>query len=145
MTEGVTAGPAVRMWARSELGRRWKALVALGVIAGIAAGLALAAIAGARRTSTAYARWRTATAAPDLKAFYGLGPTDTGPTQPATIVGIGDSAMDFAFMDKQAGFVPPGEFLIQHPEIQHAPNLVVRLKPGTDVAKFHERADAALQ
>ena len=33
MTEGGTAGPAVRMWARSELGRRWKALVALGVTA----------------------------------------------------------------------------------------------------------------
>src|SRR5436309_15996652 len=61
MTEGGTAGPAVRMWARSELGRRWKALVALGIIAGIAAGLALAAVAGARRTSTAYARWRKAT------------------------------------------------------------------------------------
>src|SRR6478736_4532545 len=28
MGERGTAGPAVRMWARSELGRRWKALVA---------------------------------------------------------------------------------------------------------------------
>ena len=62
-------GPAVRLWARSELGRRWRALVALGVIAGIAAGLALAAVAGARRTSTAYSRWRTATAAPDAIVF----------------------------------------------------------------------------
>src|SRR5205823_14821767 len=78
-------------------------------------------------------------------AFYGLGPTDTGPHEPATIVGIGDSPMDFAFLDKEPGFVPPGEFLIKHPEVQHAPNLVVRLKPGTDVAKFHARADAALQ
>src|SRR4051795_4793291 len=69
MRERGTAGPAVRMWARSELGRRWKALVALGVIAGIAAGLALAAMAGARRTSTAYQRWRTATAAPDAIVF----------------------------------------------------------------------------
>ena len=56
MEKGGTSGPAVRMWARSELGRRWKALVALGVIAGIAGGLALAAVDGARRTSTAYAR-----------------------------------------------------------------------------------------
>src|SRR5437764_2446290 len=113
MADGGTAGPAVRMWARSELGRRWKALIALGVIAGIAAGLALAAMAGAR--------------------------------QPAVIVGIGDSAIDFLLMDKDPGFEPPGEFLLKHPAVQHAPNLVVRLKPGTDVAKFHERADAALQ
>src|SRR3954470_10631532 len=69
MEKGGTAGPAVRMWARSELGRRWKALVALGVIAGIAGGLALAAIAGARQTSTAYARWRKATASPDAIVF----------------------------------------------------------------------------
>ena len=232
------------MWARSELGRRWRALVALGVIAGIAAGLALAAVAGARRTSTAYERWREATAAPDAivfgtqvgnhntdytpvlrlpevaaagrfelaqvglvgtrvgslppgdtqlyrtvarplirkgrlprprrvdevvvdhtaakryhlhvgqrvtinsaldrNAFYGLAPNDTGPRQPATIVGIGDSPMDYQFLSGEPGFVPPGEYLLQHPEIQRAPNLVVRLKPGTDEAKFHERADAAL-
>ena len=43
--------------------------MALGVIAGIAAGLALAAVAGARRTSTAYERWRKATAAPDAIVF----------------------------------------------------------------------------
>src|SRR2546421_8464416 len=66
---GTAAGAAVRMWARSELGRRWRALVALGVIAGVAAGLALAAMAGARRTSTAYGRWRAATAAPDAIVF----------------------------------------------------------------------------
>ena len=59
----------MRLWARSELGRRWRALVALGVIAGIATGLALAAVAGLRRTSTAYSRWRTATAAPDAIVF----------------------------------------------------------------------------
>ncbi|MBV8980326.1 MAG: ABC transporter permease [Acidimicrobiia bacterium] len=245
MGERGTAGAAVRLWARSELARRWKALVALGVIAGVAAGLALAAIAGARQTSTAYQRWRKATLAPDaivfgtqigshdtdytpvmklpevvdgglvelaqvglvgrqiaslpagdthlyrtvarpliregrlarqgsldevtvnrtaakqlhlhvgqrvtinsgldLNSFYGLGPTDTGPHQPATIVGIGDSMIDYSFLPNQPGFVPPADYLLQHPEIQRAPNLVVRLKPGTDVAKFHERADAALQ
>ena len=245
MGERGTAGAAVRLWARSELARRWKALVALGVIAGAAAGLALAAVAGVRQTSTAYQRWRKATLAPDaivfgtqvgshdtdytpvLKlpevvagglfelaqvglvdkqigslppgdtqlyrtvsrplirqgrlpragrldeitvnrtaakqlhlhvgqrvtinsaldqtAFYGLGPNDTGPRQPATIVGIGDAPMDYEFMPDQPGFVPPGEYLLQHPEIGRAPNLVVRLKPGTDVAKFHQRADAALR
>jgi ABC-type lipoprotein release transport system permease subunit len=233
------------MWARSELGRRWKALVALGIIAGIAAGLVLAAIAGARQTSTAYTRWRTATAAPDaivfgtqigkddtdytpvlklpevvaggqfelaqvgmvglkigslppgdtqlyrtvsrplirqgrlprpgrvdevavnkaaakklhlhvgqqvtinsavdVRAFYGLAPNDTGPRQPATIVGIGDSMVDYVFLNAEPAFEPAGEFLVDNPQIQRAPNLIVRLKPGTDVAKFHERADAALQ
>src|SRR4051794_9928293 len=73
---GTAAGAAVRMWARSELGRRWRALVALGIIAGIAAGLALAAMAGARRTSTAYGRWRAATAAPDAIVFGTQGVQD---------------------------------------------------------------------
>ena len=245
MSNGGTAAGAVRLWARSELGRRWRALVALGIIAGIAAGLALAAVAGARRTSTAYGRWRTATAAPDAivfgtqigkddtdytpvlqlpevvaggqfelaqvglaglhigslppgdtqlyrtvarplirkgrlprpgrvdelvvnrkaaatlhlhvgqrvtinsaldrSAFYGLAPNDTGPRLPATIVGVGDSLIDYVFTPDEPGFEPPGEYLVQNPQIQRAPNLVVRLKPGTDVAKFHERADAALQ
>jgi len=244
MTQGGTAGPAVRMWARSELGRRWRALVALGVIAGIAAGLGLAAVAGARRTSTAYGRWRKATAAPDaivfgtqvgqdntdytpvlklpevvaggqfllaqvglaglhigslppgdtqlyrtvarpliregrmprpgrldeivvnhlaakklhlhigqhvtmnsaldIQAFYGLAPDDTGPRQAATIVGIGDSMIDYVVINSEPTFEPPGEFLVNNPQIQRAPNLVVRLKPGTDVAKFHARADEAL-
>jgi len=245
MAKGGAAGPAVRMWARSELGRRWKALVTLGVIAGIAGGLALAAVAGARQTSTAYARWRKATLAPDAivfgtqvgqndtdytpvlrlpevvaggqfelaqvglvgihigslppgdtqlyrtvarplihqgrmprpgrvdevvvnrtaakklhlhvgqrvtinsaldrNAFYGLAPDDTGPRQPATIVGVGDSMMDYVFTPDEPAFDPPGLYLVNNPQIQRAPNLVVRLKPGTDVAKFHERADAALQ
>jgi ABC-type lipoprotein release transport system permease subunit len=245
MSNWGTAGGAVRLWARSELGRRWRALVALGIIAGIAAGLALAAVAGARRTSSAYSRWRTATAAPDAivfgtqigkhdtdytpvlklpevvaggqfelaqvglagvqisslppgdtelyrtvarplirqgrlprpgrvdevvvnrkaaatlhlhvgqwvtitsaldrNAFYGLAPDDTGPRVPATIVGIGDSMMDYVFTPGEADFEPPGEYLVQNPQIGRAPNLVVRLKPGTNVAKFHERADAALQ
>src|SRR5438270_2650039 len=60
---------AVRMWARSELRRRWRSLVVLGVIAGIVGGLAMAAVAGARRTATAYARFNRATAAPHAILF----------------------------------------------------------------------------
>src|SRR3954469_3372683 len=97
MGERGTAGPAVRMWARSELGRRWKALVALGVIAGIAAGLALAAMAGARRTSTAYGRWRTATAAPDALVF-------------GTQVGLFD--LDYAPVMKLPEVVDGGTFVL---------------------------------
>jgi ABC-type lipoprotein release transport system permease subunit len=52
------AAAAVRLWSRSELGRRWPALVLLGVLAGVAAGLAMAAIDGAGRAETAYERMR---------------------------------------------------------------------------------------
>src|SRR5438067_205208 len=238
------AASAIRFWARTELRQRWRALVALGVIAGVAGGLALAAVAGARQSATAYSRWRAATAAPDAivfgtqvgnedtdyapvlklpevvaggqfelaqvglarlhitslppgdtqlyrtvarplirkgrlprpghldevvvnrtaarklrlhvgqrvtinsaldrNAFYGLAPSDTGPRQQARIVGVGDSMVDFVFTPDEPGFEPPGEFLVQHPQIQRAPNLIVRLKPGTNVAAFHRRADAAL-
>ena len=60
---------AIRFWAASELRRRWRALTSLAVIAGLTAGLALAALAGARRTSTAYVRFRDATNAPDVLVF----------------------------------------------------------------------------
>jgi putative ABC transport system permease protein len=51
-------GTPVRLWCRAELRRRWIALVLLGVLAGVAAGLAMAAIDGAGRTTSAYARMR---------------------------------------------------------------------------------------
>jgi hypothetical protein len=35
------------LWARREMARRWRSLVAVGLLAGIASGLSLAAIAGA--------------------------------------------------------------------------------------------------
>lgn len=59
--------PAV--WARTDLGRRWRSLVVLGVLVGITSGFALAALAGARRTATALPRLRTATAAADAVVF----------------------------------------------------------------------------
>src|SRR5438874_1746230 len=242
---GTAGGAAVRMWARSELGRRWRALVALGIIAGIAAGLALAAMAGARRTSTAYGRWRTATAAPDAILFGtqvgienadytavlalpevvdgglfaltpvgvtkpgigGLQPADShlyrtlsrpllvdgrlpnparvdeivvnraarsryhlrvgqqltvdsatdvatvfaggelkgGPSTRATIVGAGDSMIDLIFQPDEPGLITSGEYLRRFREIPRATNLVVRLKPGTNVTAFHQRAAAAMK
>ncbi|HEX2701174.1 MAG TPA: FtsX-like permease family protein [Acidimicrobiales bacterium] len=241
---GAQWGAGVRLCARSELRRRWRALVSLGVIAGLAAGLTLAAVAGARRTSTAYERNRAATAAPDALVFatqvgiedqdysavldlpevvdggtfnlapvgikehpmgalapgddhlyrtlsrpllvdgrlpdperedeivvnreaasrYGLhvgqhltvvGSTDitdffrdvtpSGPPEVrATVVGIGDSTIDAVFLPDQPGFVPSAAFLARFPEVPRFPNLVVRLRPGTDVTAFHRRASAAL-
>lgn len=60
---------AVRLWAGRDLARRWKALVALGLMAGLVAGLAMAAVAGARRTETAYQRFREATGRSDAIVF----------------------------------------------------------------------------
>jgi ABC-type lipoprotein release transport system permease subunit len=235
----------VRAWARIELAGRWRALVVLGILAGLAGGLGLAAVSGARRTATVYDRFRQATAAPDailfatqlgifdqdysavvqlpevldagtfnlapvgigehdqlgtlapgddhlyrtlsrpllvegrlpdparvdevvvnraaaarlhlrvgqrltlvssddIEAFFGDGALDGGPTTPATIVGIGDSFMDLIFTSDEPGFVPSGAVLTGHPEIPRAPNLVVRLRPGTDVKAFRLKAAAAL-
>lgn len=51
-------GGHVRLWARTELRRRWLSLVLLGLMGGSAAGLTMAAYDGAQRSSTAYERMR---------------------------------------------------------------------------------------
>src|SRR6476659_7523258 len=53
------------MLARAETRRAWRLLVALGLLAGVTLGVALAAAQVARRTSTAYDRLVEATGAPD--------------------------------------------------------------------------------
>ena len=62
-------GHGVWMWARTELRRRWFALLVLGVLAGVSAGLATATVAGARRTDTAWDRLRAETHASDAIVF----------------------------------------------------------------------------
>ncbi|HVL04530.1 MAG TPA: ABC transporter permease [Acidimicrobiales bacterium] len=228
---------ALVMWAGNEIARRWRALVALGVLAGLAGGLAIAAVAGARRTATAYERFREATGRSDAMVFgtligvfdadygpiralpevedageftlapiflegleagqlapnddrlyrtvnrpllvagrlpdprrpdelvinrkaasayglrvgdrvrmsaglelFGTGDPGAGPSVDATVVGIGDSAMELAFQGDSPAFTPSAAFLAQHPEVPRAGNLVVRLRPGTDVAGFARRA-----
>ncbi len=56
---------AVWVWARVDLRRRWRAVVVLAVLLGMAGGFALAALVGARRASTAWDRLRRETLAPD--------------------------------------------------------------------------------
>ncbi len=51
---------AVWMRLRAELRARWRAWLALALILGVAAGASIAAIAGARRTETAYPRFEEA-------------------------------------------------------------------------------------
>jgi ABC-type lipoprotein release transport system permease subunit len=232
---------AIGLWVRNEVARRWRTLVALGVLAGLAGGLALAAVAGARRTSTAYERFREATGRSDAIVFgtligvmdadygpvrqlpevedageftltpimldglgagqlapnddrlyrtisrpllvagrlpdprradelvvnrkaagelglgvgdrvtmvaglelFGAGEPGPGPTVEATVVGIGDSAMELMFHGDSPAFIPSGAFLADHPEVPRAGNLVVRLRPGTDVAAFGRRAAEAM-
>lgn len=63
------AAGAADLWARRELRRRWVQLVVLGVLAGLAAALALAALAGARRSATAWDRLGEATGGADAVVF----------------------------------------------------------------------------
>ncbi len=60
---------AARFWARHEVATRWRALLLLGILAGAAGGVAIAAGAGARRTDTAFARFKAATGSPDAIVF----------------------------------------------------------------------------
>src|SRR4051794_39165603 len=57
------------MWARADLRSRWRSLVVLGLLAGIAGGFALAALSGARRSDTALQRLRSRTNASDAVVF----------------------------------------------------------------------------
>ena len=86
----------------------------------------------------------TLVSATDLNAFFGTAPMSGGPTVRATIVGIGDSAMDQVFTPDEPSFFPSGGFLTRHPEVPRAANLVVRLEPGTNVTRFHRRAAAVM-
>jgi hypothetical protein len=60
---------AVRLWWPSELRRRWPGLVVLGLLAGVTAGLAVAALDGAGRTDSAYDRLRSEHVAADAVFF----------------------------------------------------------------------------
>lgn len=52
------AAAAANMWARREAGRRWVQLLVLGMLAGLAGAVALSALAGARRSASAWDRSR---------------------------------------------------------------------------------------
>ena len=58
-----------RLWARADLRRRWRSLVVLGLLAGLSASLAIAALSGARRADTAFDRLRERTDGADAVVF----------------------------------------------------------------------------
>jgi putative ABC transport system permease protein len=56
---------AAWMWVRADLRRRWRSWVVLGLLAGVSAGIAMAGIAGARRTHHAVPAFAAASQIPD--------------------------------------------------------------------------------
>jgi ABC-type lipoprotein release transport system permease subunit len=58
---------AVWARARAEIRQRWRALVALSLLAGLGGGFVIAAAAGARRTDTVYQRFLVANRAADIE------------------------------------------------------------------------------
>ncbi len=60
---------SIGLWSRTDLRARWLALVVLGVLAGLTAGLAVAAFDGAERTGTALRRLETRNNSSDASVF----------------------------------------------------------------------------
>src|SRR6266498_3005671 len=58
--------PTVGMLLRSELRARWRSWLALALIVGVGWGVVLTAVAGARRTESAYRRFRASTGSHDV-------------------------------------------------------------------------------
>src|SRR5919197_6391005 len=54
------------IWLRAEARRRWRAWLAIALIAGVGWGAVLTAVAGARRTDSAYRRFRQSSGAHDV-------------------------------------------------------------------------------
>ncbi len=76
---------ALACW-RSSLRGSWRQVLALALIAGLLGGVALAAVAGARRTASAYGRYLTAINASDV--FVNVPGVIPGlaPTEPVTLI-----------------------------------------------------------
>jgi hypothetical protein len=60
---------AVRLLVRSEFRRRWRSLIVVGLLVAFAGGVTLAAVAGARRTSTSFDRFQESTRSHDVLLF----------------------------------------------------------------------------
>lgn len=108
---------AIAVWVRGEVARRWKALVALGLLAGLVGGLALGAVAGARRTSTAYERFREATGRSDAIVFASL---------------LGIRSPDYTAVRNLPEVEDAGEFVFAPVGIKEFPGSAGALHPGDD-------------
>ena len=102
--------------ARSELRRRWRATLVLVSLVGLAGGVLLTTVAGARRSSSAYERFRAETLAADLDiAFDGPPGGDLEATKAAVaalpqVSALTQTAFPF-IVPSGSGFYPYLDFL----------------------------------
>jgi len=71
-----TVTTPIGLWSRTDLRARWRSLAVLGVLAGLTAGLALAALDGAQRTGSALSRLERRNQATDAVVFASQGSLD---------------------------------------------------------------------
>ena len=70
---------------RATFGRRWAGLLAIVLLIGLVGGLAMGALAGARRTQSAFPHYLASTNASDLQAaIFSQSPTATNAYSPVT-------------------------------------------------------------
>ncbi len=105
-----------RYLARSELRRRWPATLVLAALVGLTGGVLLTTVAGARRSSTAYERFRRETLAADLDIAFDGEPTEDIDASKASVAALPDVAVvtqtAFPFIvPAGSGFYPYLDFL----------------------------------
>ena len=83
----------VRFWFGTTLRARARAYVGVTVLLALLGGLSLAAVAGARRTASAYPRFREAGRALDVQFFH-----TGGPEEARRLPGVTGSATYFSFV-----------------------------------------------
>jgi hypothetical protein len=104
------------------LRRRWRALLLLSLLVGLAGGAVLTTVAGARRSDTAYDRFREETAATDLDVVFDGPPLSDEETDAAgeaieaipEVVAVGRSSFPF-IVPAGSGFYPYLDFLALAP------------------------------
>jgi len=114
--------PVEAAWyhARTAFRGRWRALLLLVLLVGLAGGTVLTAIAGARRSATAYDRFRDATLASDLDIAFDGEPADLDPERLQALrdlpqlEAITQSAFPF-IVPAGSGFYPYLDFLAMAP------------------------------
>jgi ABC-type lipoprotein release transport system permease subunit len=103
---------AARFWSILDVRNRWRAVAALALTVGIAGGVVIALVAGARRSSTAFERFREETLAADLD----VAPPDGNPAKLAAVARLpqvtGSARSAFPFIvPAGSGLYPFLEFL----------------------------------
>lgn len=103
------ASGAVGTLARHDVRRRWRAIVATGLLAGLVAGIGLACLAGARRTDTLFDRHLAATRASDVEIDPGA-PTPEADAALRALPGVTDTSywvqVGAFFLDEDGAFDP---------------------------------------